>query len=116
MADTVFDQDHSRRLSADRNGYAFYHTDNQALESALSRALWLWSARSEEFGQLAANCMRADYSWVRPAQEYLDISQHIRHKRHVPERSRHRNTFSLVAQLVAAALWRCAWRAGRPAA
>jgi glycogen synthase len=28
MADTVFDQDHSRRLSADRNGYAFHHTDN----------------------------------------------------------------------------------------
>jgi starch synthase len=80
MADTVFDYDHSGRSQAQRNGYVFHHTDNQALESALSRALRLWSARPREFSQLAANCMRADYSWARPAQEYLDIYQHIRHK------------------------------------
>lgn len=80
MADTVFDQDHSRRPAAERNGYVFHHTDNQAIESALGRALRLWSARRREFGRLAASCMRADYSWARPGQEYLDIYQLIRHK------------------------------------
>jgi hypothetical protein len=30
-----------------------------------------------------------------------------------PERSRQRNTFRLVGSRVVAALWRCAWRAGR---
>jgi starch synthase len=80
MADTVFDYDHSGRRPAERNGYVFHHTDNRAVESALSRALGLWSVRPQEFGELVANCMRADYSWARPGQEYLDIYQHIRHK------------------------------------
>jgi glycogen synthase len=61
-------------------GYVFHHTDNPALESALGRALRLWSTHPREFGELAANCMRADYSWARPGQEYLDIYQYIRHK------------------------------------
>ena len=80
MADTVFDHDNSGRPPAERNGYVFYHTDNQAIESALSRVLRLWFARPRQFGDLAANCMRADYSWARPGQEYLDIYQYIRHK------------------------------------
>jgi starch synthase len=58
----------------------FHHTDNQAIESALGRALRLWSARPDEFSQLVANCMRADYSWARPGQEYVDIYEFIRHK------------------------------------
>ena len=80
MTDTVFDYDHSTRPRDQRNGYAFHHTDNQAIESALSRALRLHAARPDDFAALAANCMAADYSWARPAQEYLDIYQHIRHK------------------------------------
>jgi starch synthase len=80
MIDTVFDHDHSGRPLAERNGYVFHHTDNQAIESALSRALRLWSIRPGEFRKLVANCMRADYSWARPGQEYLDIYERIRHK------------------------------------
>ena len=80
MIDTVFDRDHSRRPLAERNGYVFHHTDNRAIESALSRALRLWSDRPGEFRGLVANCMRADYSWARPGQEYLDIYEYIRHK------------------------------------
>ena len=80
MVDTVFDHDNSWRPPAERNGYVFHHTDNQAIESALSRALRLWFARPREFGELVANCMRADYSWARPGREYMDIYEHIRHK------------------------------------
>ena len=59
---------------------SFHHTDNRAIESALSRALRLWSERPHEFRKLMANCVRADYSWARPGQEYLDIYEYIRHK------------------------------------
>jgi len=80
MTDTVFDHDHSTRPRAQRNGYVFHHTDNQAIESALSRALQLHANHPGEFTALAATCMTADHSWTRPAHEYLDIYQHIRHK------------------------------------
>jgi starch synthase len=80
MIDTVFDRDNSGRLPGERNGYVFHHTDNAAIESALSRALRLWSLRPREFRTLIAGCMRADYSWARPGQEYLDIYEYIRHK------------------------------------
>ena len=77
MTDTVFDYDHSGRPRAERNGYVFHHTDNRAIESALGRAFWLRSVRPRQFRELAATCMRADYSWARPGQDYLDIYQHI---------------------------------------
>jgi starch synthase len=80
MADTVFDYDNSGRRPAERNGYVFHHTDNRAVESALGRALRLWSVRPREFGRLVANCMRADYSWAQPGQDYLDIYEYIKHK------------------------------------
>jgi starch synthase len=51
MAGTVSDRDNSGRLPTERNGYVFHHTDNQAVESALSRALRLWFARPREFGE-----------------------------------------------------------------
>ena len=42
--------------------------------------LRLWSARRGEFRELVAACMRADYSWARSGQDYLDIYEYIRHK------------------------------------
>ena len=78
MIDTVFDLDHSGHPRAERNGFVFHHTDNQAIESALSRALRLWSADPGEFRRLAMVCMQTDYSWARPGREYLDIYHHIR--------------------------------------
>jgi starch synthase len=80
MIDTVFDRDNSGRPPAERNGYVFHHTDNRAIESALSRALRLWFARPREFRNLAATCMQADYSWRRPGQDYLDIYSRVQHR------------------------------------
>jgi starch synthase len=80
MTGTVFDRDHSARPRAERNGYVFHHTDNQAVESALGRALQLWSGQPRQFRELAATGMRADYSWARPGADYLDIYQDIRHR------------------------------------
>jgi starch synthase len=80
MIDTVFDRDYSRRLPTERNGYVFHHTDNQAIESALNRALRLWSADPGTFRELAVNAMRSDYSWARPGADYLEIYQDIQHR------------------------------------
>lgn len=80
MCDTVFDRDHSTQDVALRNGYVFHHTDDQAVESALQRALGLWSDHPGEFRQLMLNGMRADHSWNRPGDHYLGIYEHIRHK------------------------------------
>jgi len=73
MVDTVFDWDYSDRPVAERNGFVFQHTDEPALESALSRALGLWFADRVAFQTLAANAMRTDYSWSGPGASYLDI-------------------------------------------
>ena len=80
MIDTVFDRDHSGRPAAERNGYVFHHTDNRAVEYGLGRALWLRSVRPRQFGQLAATGLRADYSWTRPGQDYLDIYAQVQHR------------------------------------
>jgi starch synthase len=80
MVDTVFDRDYSARPSDERNGYVFHQTDNEALESALSRAISLWFDQPEEFRHLMASAMMADYSWARPGADYLDIYEYIRHK------------------------------------
>jgi starch synthase len=78
MIDTVFDRDNSGRPPGERNGYVFHHTDNQAIESALSRALRLRAVSPRDFRALAASCMRTDYSWAGPGQDYLEIYEHIR--------------------------------------
>jgi starch synthase len=80
MRDTVFDRDHAPHEHHRRNGYTFHQTDNQAIESALERAIGLWFHHPSEFRSLMVNAMRADHSWARPGQHYLDIYEHIRHK------------------------------------
>jgi starch synthase len=80
MIDTVFDRDFSARPPTERNGYVFHQADNQAIESALRRALGLWFGYPAEFRQLMGTSMRSDYSWARPGQDYLNIYDYIRHK------------------------------------
>jgi starch synthase len=77
MVDTIFDRDYSRRPHAERNGYAFEYVDQPAIESALGRAIRLWFDHPAEFRRLIGNGMRADYSWNRPGQHYLNVYEHI---------------------------------------
>ena len=78
MVDTVFDRDHSPNDPDERNGYVFEHTDNRAVESALSRALSLWFERPRAFRDLMRSSMRSDNAWTRPGQHYLNVYEHIR--------------------------------------
>jgi starch synthase len=78
LADTVFDANYSDKLFEERNGYLFDELTEHSLESALGRAIGLWFRFPEYFRQLRVNGMRADNSWNRPGQQYLDIYNHIR--------------------------------------
>jgi starch synthase len=81
LADPVFDRDSSARHPGDRNGYVFHQPDNPALESAMARAIGLWFSHPAEFRHLMLNGMRQDHSCAWPGQHYLNIYDHIRHKK-----------------------------------
>lgn len=67
LVNTVFDRDYDENhLPEQRNGYVFYETDPQALESAMNRAIDLWYQSPEEFQQLVTQGMSYDYSWNQP--------------------------------------------------
>ena len=81
LVNTVFDRDYDQtHPPEERNGYVFYQMDNQALESALDRAIGLWYHYPEEFDKLRLQGMEYDYSWNNPGQDYVNIYDHIRHK------------------------------------
>lgn len=81
LVNTVFDRDYEpHKLPEERNGYVFYQTDYQALESAMDRAIGLWFHYPKEFEKLVIQGMEYDYSWNQPGADYLGIYEYIRHK------------------------------------
>jgi starch synthase len=78
LADTVFDVDYSDKPNAERNGFVFSDFNTTGLESALSRALMYYQQQPKQFQQIVLNAMGSDYSWNRPAQDYLNIYDSIR--------------------------------------
>ncbi len=80
MSDTVFDADYAPKPYHERNGFVFSDYSYPGLESAMSRAIHMWYDQPQYFRELAVNAMRTDYSWNRPASDYLNIYNHIRVK------------------------------------
>ena len=81
LVDTVFDRDYNaNKPPEERNGYVFYQTDYNALESAMGRAIDLWYREPEQFRQLAVQGMNNNYSWNHPGEKYVEIYDYIRHK------------------------------------
>ncbi len=79
LVNTVFDRDYDEdHLPEERNGYVFYHTNSDALESAMHRALELWYTDRETFNQLAIQGMRCDYSWKHPVEQYVEVYETIK--------------------------------------
>jgi starch synthase len=78
LADTVFDADYASKPYCERNGYVFDDFNDEALESALSRAIGLWNCHPQFFRELMVNGMRYDYSWNHPGGDYLNIYNYIR--------------------------------------
>jgi starch synthase len=46
----------------------------------MNRAFGLWNLYPDQFRRLVEQGMRYDFSWNHPAQHYLNIYEHIRHK------------------------------------
>jgi len=81
LVNTVFDRDYDDAHPVEeRNGYLFFQSDNQALESAMDRAIGLWYYYPEEFEKLILQGMKYDYSWNHPGTDYLSIYEYIRYK------------------------------------
>lgn len=81
LVNTVFDRDYDQNHPPEeRNGYVFYQSDPQALESALDCAISLYEQYPEEFKKLVVQGMNCDYSWTKPGQEYIEVYDLIRHK------------------------------------
>jgi starch synthase len=81
LVNTVFDRDYDQTtLPEKRNGYVFYQTDNQALESAMDRAIGLWEHFPADFEKLVLQGMAYDNSWNYPGKDYIGIYEHIRHQ------------------------------------
>ncbi|KAK9867605.1 hypothetical protein WJX84_010271 [Apatococcus fuscideae] len=88
LHDTVFDVDWDKGRAAwelegcadwqmeqidATNGFAFDGTDAGALDSALNRAFDAYWNDRQWFHSLQARVMRQDWSWARPALDYIDV-------------------------------------------
>lgn len=80
LADTVFDANHADRPYHERNGYVFNDLNNEGVESALRRAIGMWFHYPQYWRELMQNGMQQDHSWNHPAQDYVNIYNHIREK------------------------------------
>ncbi len=81
LLNTVFDWDYEEtKPKEERNGFVFYQQDFTALESAMSRAIGLWYGDNEKFQQIQEQGMESDYSWTKPAEQYVGVYEHIRAK------------------------------------
>ncbi|QIK38151.1 glycogen synthase [Caldichromatium japonicum] len=78
LADTIQDANDSIAPLEARTGYLFDEPTPDALEDALGRALWLWREHPQAFDQLKCHGMRMDWSWERPARQYLELYQYAR--------------------------------------
>eukprot|EP00884_Botryococcus_braunii_P007192 jgi/Botrbrau1/16474/Bobra.0142s0068.1 len=88
LYDTVFDVDNDKGRAAwhmegsadyihdaveETNGFAFEGTDPMALDYALNRALDTYYNDRDWFHSLAQRVMRQDWSWARPALDYIEL-------------------------------------------
>lgn len=73
LKDTVFDCEDGKVPLEQRNGFVFYEPTEPALHSALLRALKMARTDPATFQTILRRAMRCDYSWKKPAQEYLKL-------------------------------------------
>lgn len=93
LRDTVFDVDCDKARAAwemegssdwegdgvdATNGFAFEGTDDGALDYALNRAVDAFYNDRAWFESLQARCMDQDWTWNRPALEYLELYHQAR--------------------------------------
>lgn len=77
LYDTVFDVDHDNERAQARglepNGFNFDGADPAGVDYALNRAISAWYERQEWFNSLCKRVMEQDWSWNRPALDYIEL-------------------------------------------
>ncbi|XP_027351249.1 soluble starch synthase 3, chloroplastic/amyloplastic-like isoform X2 [Abrus precatorius] len=77
LYDTVFDVDHDKdRAQAqglETNGFSFDGADAGGVDYALNRAISAWYDGRDWFNTLCKRVMEQDWSWNRPALDYLEL-------------------------------------------
>jgi len=77
LADTVFDVEYDHAKAAwegmTPNGFSFDGTDEGSIDYALDRGIDMFYNDIDAFRKLQANCMSQDWSWNRPAIEYIEL-------------------------------------------
>lgn len=77
LYDTVFDVDHDKERAQaqglEPNGFNFDGADAGGVDYALNRAISAWYDGREWFNSLCKCVMEQDWSWNRPALDYLEL-------------------------------------------
>ena len=73
LKDTVFDCDDFKVPAGRRNGFTFPEITSASMYGALERAFQLFRSEPAAFQSLIRRGMQADFSWKKPAQEYLKL-------------------------------------------
>uniref|UniRef100_A0A7N0SWD3 starch synthase n=1 Tax=Kalanchoe fedtschenkoi TaxID=63787 RepID=A0A7N0SWD3_KALFE len=77
LYDTVFDIDDDKERAhaqgLEPNGFSFGGADAAEVDHALNRAISSWRDNREWLNSLCKNVMEQDWSWNRPALEYIEL-------------------------------------------
>eukprot|EP00963_Diacronema_lutheri_P011104 scaffold1318_cov362-Pavlova_lutheri.AAC.18 len=77
LYDTVFDVDHDQERAKwemrEPNGFNFDGADPAGVDYALNRAVDRWYTDKEWWKELVGNDMQQDWSWNRPAIDYIEL-------------------------------------------
>ncbi|KAH9608168.1 hypothetical protein KSS87_022909 [Heliosperma pusillum] len=77
LYDTVFDVDHdierAKAQGLEPNGFNFEGADQAGVDYAVNRAMTSWYDAKEWFDSLRKRVMEQDWSWNRPALEYMEL-------------------------------------------
>uniref|UniRef100_A0A0A9D9I3 starch synthase n=1 Tax=Arundo donax TaxID=35708 RepID=A0A0A9D9I3_ARUDO len=77
LYDTVFDVDHDKERARARglepNGFSFDGADTNGVDYALNRAISAWFDARGWFQSLCKRVMEQDWSWNRPALDYIEL-------------------------------------------
>ncbi|CAO2176168.1 unnamed protein product [Urochloa humidicola] len=77
LYDTVFDvdndKDRARARGLEPNGFSFDGADNNGVDYALNRAMSCWFDSRDWFHSLCKRVMEQDWSWNRPALDYIEL-------------------------------------------
>ena len=73
LKDTVFDCEDPKVPIAQRNGFSFQEPTSESMNVTLERAFKLFKSEPATFQGLIRKGMQSDFSWKKPAQEYMKL-------------------------------------------